>query len=161
MEQALAILVVVFVLAFAALSTPSIEVNQYGKLPDVKTAHIVVISPQKEKYGLLNLVKAKLEQKGISLTDPQDSNVLIFVYTQPKIFKYTSYKAIRHSGSVGVTPYSGMTYVPVEETGRYLQVGVQILDENDNCLWEAWGKQGTVIAKYKTILEEIMEKFPL
>lgn len=160
-EIAVILLVALVVLAFGVLSTPSIEVNEYGKLPDVKRAHIVVISPQKEKYGLLNLIKAELEQKGISLTDAQDSNLLIFVYAQPKIFKYTSYKAIRSSGRIGLTPYSGVTYVPVEETGKYLQVGVQILDENDNCLWEAWGKQRTIIAKYKTILTEIMEKFPL
>ena len=159
--EGVAALIIAFIVATALVATPSIKVNQYGDLPDVKSAHVIIVSAPQEKYTLLNLVKQRLNKKKIALTNPQDCDVLIFVYAQPLFHKYATYEAARHHGQIGKDFYSGTTYVPMKKIGSRLQIGMQILDKKDNCLWEAWSRQGTIIAKYKTTLTKIIEECPL
>jgi len=158
--EGIAALIIAFIVATALIATPSIKVNQYGNLPDVKSAHVIVISAPQEKHTLLNLVKQRLNKEKITLTSPQDCDVLIFVYAQPLFHKYATYEAARRHGQIGKDDEE-TTYVPMKRIGSHLQIGMQILDKEDNCLWEAWSRQGTIIAKYKTTLTKIIEECPL
>lgn len=158
--EGIAALIIAFIVATALIATPSIKVNQYGNLPDVRSAHVIVISAPQEKHTLLNLVKQRLDKEKITLTNPQDCDVLIFVYAQPLFHKYATYEAARRHEQIGKDD-EGITYVPMKRVGSRLQIGMQILDKEDNCLWEAWSRQGTTIAKYKTTLTKIIEECPL
>ena len=160
MPAVIALLIIIAI----ALGTPSVrfETNlSKTQLTKIEKIYVEFLGHPKYDY----IVKQHFESKGLTFVDNEkeaDATIKFGFYDLKR--KITWYEPVQSSGYIrgpqGQYQYSSTTYIPTQRTMGLLQIELIIETENFG-YWIAKGRQGTIFAKWETILKKVLERCPL